>query len=1293
MARLSIGGAAWEIGKVEVTVDIDGVTVDASYTPGSGAVQATVEAPVSLNEILQAVPSNGVFDWLPSIALDALGMSFEPGDGSFGVYATAGLADSSTPSADLFVGTVPAASGGAAAYVVGLGIDSSLNLGGVPLFGAYLSGISISDLAVTYASGPVAANSVVLPPPSGAQPAFPAGLSLGFLLTAPGGSQAFTLTPSPSSGGSAGRGPESGGTPAMALALTAPAAGSGQPPIQWFSIGKTFGPLTLNRIGAVTTDSSFGLALDAGLAMGTLSIELDGFTLMLQKNDISISGLSVSLQGLSVSMQTGTVSVSGGLIRTMGLTGTEYDGTALIQIGSYGISAVGSFAEVDGSPSLFIFGLAQGPFGGPPAFFITGLAAGFGYNRSLTLPAPDQVSQFPLVAMAQNPGSVDGAQAALSQLSQGGWVPPTPGTYWVAAGVQFTSFELVHSFALLTVQFGSDLVIALLGTATVQLPTAVDSSATYAYAELMLDAVLRPDQGTFQATALLSPNSYVLDPACQLTGGFATNFWFSPSGYAGDFVVTLGGYNPNFMQPPWYPSVPRLGFDWKVSGEIEVTGGAYFAITPSCGMAGGRLSITYNSGPLSAWFTAWADFTVYWRPFYFVADIGVSVGASYTMNLLFTHATFSVTLSVDLDLWGPPVAGVAHVSWWVISFSVNINGGGDPQPPGAILGDWDTFATTFLPLGGVAPVPCQAPATTTSQPTTTICQARAVSGLLQVFQPASGTGPATWLVAGDAFVVATSSVIPSTSASIPSTSPNVPTVTIPGISSSIGVYPMAVTATSIHTVTLAGDESVPLASWSWTAVSSGVPSALWGTGNEGEATLGADNIPALVGVVGTPPPTPLAGPPSLAVSVLQDPLAQRPMPLPGGAPINGSTEPPVQNPMTAVETTIAALAVVSTRTAIVASLNTSGIGSGLVSGDLSLLAQDAGFALQAPPMLGPVGTDGPVSSGQIIGAARYVRPTPSLRAPPALQLRGLFRRWPARNDTRARAWVVDRFATKTERLVASSALTPEPGGRAGMTLRRGMTLLWEVTGATAVALSADGTLPLRVSVFGEYGLVLQHAVLEAGRQCSLDLPAGARRLAVTALSGLPNDRDAVGWYGLSTLLQLSPRAFCADGALVRPQAPIRIRHARGTRDTGVMSGRDIVAANRTEGRNGTGSGWLETRLPASTRIVMLPLLRRTQAHTAAAIPPEQAVEIRAMRGDRGVALTARHTASDAATALLAYGVDEGDEPLRVRVRTAEGWTQDGLIGQAETQEPDILPALRWKGVCTDDAAATMVVFR
>ena len=77
-------------------------------------------------------------------------------------------------------------------------------------------------------------------------------------------------------------------------------------------------------------------------------------------------------------------------------------------------------------------------------------------------------------------------------------------------------------------------------------------------------------------------------------------------------MLTLGGYHNGFERPSHYPEVERLGFSWMVNRNLSFSGGLYFALTPSCIMAGGGIDARYANGNLSAWFYARADFLMYW---------------------------------------------------------------------------------------------------------------------------------------------------------------------------------------------------------------------------------------------------------------------------------------------------------------------------------------------------------------------------------------------------------------------------------------------------------------------------------------------------------------------------------------------------------------------------------------------------------------------------------------------------------------------------------------------------------
>lgn len=1242
------------------------VLVNANTLAFGGSVQPP---DYGLQDLLEHLPAEArsFLGWIPNIAIDSVGVMFDPESHAFGVYATAGLADSAEPSAELFIGDVPVTTGTttSTAFVVGISLSSRIELSGTPLFGSMLSGISISDLTFTYASADIPTGAIALPPPAPTNsPAYPQGPVLGFTLGDGTAGKRFVLKPSSASSSTSADSPAAlGGDPPPPVA-----------PIQWFDIQKTIGPLTLGRIGIVSGDDELGLALDAAVQTTALGVDLTGFTLFFKPtSDISLSGLHVSLDGLSVQFGSGSVSIAGSLVRTVIEVDheqvTEYDGGLVIQAGPYGISAVASFAELHGSPSLFVFGMAKGQFGGVPEFFVTGIAAGFGYNRSLRLPKPEEVLQFPFVLMArQGSGYLPdpSAASALSKLSSGGWVPPELGSYWVAAGISFTSFELLDGFALLIVQFGNETVIALLGVASIALPTAAEG---FAYAEMTLDAVLVPSQGTFQMTALLTPNSYVLYRDCRLTGGFAFYLWFGSNPHAGDFVVTLGGYNAAFDKPDWYPTVPRLGFAWNVSSEVHIEGGAYFAITPTCVMGGGGLALTFQSGDLKAWFDAHADFIMWWKPFYFDISIGVSIGASYTLDLGFTRKTLTVSLSADVELWGPPLAGVAHVSWYIISFTIAINGGGSPSLPGKHL-DWTTFQTSFLPAEATAPE-LGAAATGTPSP---VCRPRVTSGQTGTWHNGDDE---VWLVSADALTLATETVVPASSVVVAAPSDGTP-LTYAG--PAVGVYPMgSVVLTSTHTFALyavvgqvVSSTPVDLSSWTWTPVTGSVPYSLWGGQNTGQPVLASATVPALTGITGVPAEPVVTGPPAFPLEDLAfvEIYPQRPLPITTGPAVDGSTALPTVDPRQVVATTISDPGVVAARGSLAATLNRVGVGAGLNGGTMARLAEEIFVTFLSEPMLGPVGSTGPAREHPVAPAAtpapaarrlpRLPRPIdPPLSAPLVL---ADFRRLPGATDrVRVACRVHDAFSSVGERGLAAHGLASAQ--RIGMVPHTLVVVRAQPDRGHVV--TSDGRVGLHVVAYDRQYLPISEHFLAAGAATSQQLAPGAERLVI---AGLPVQvTPAPGWHEGARLLQVSPQALVGTDCLVRVQSPHRVRGRRTSREAGVVTASSLVDDNWTQTDDGRRPGWVDTWLPGDVRGIAASLRADDRlGASAAAASVELIVTDDATGVPRRVPLTSLGAERTRDEVLLLAEVPPGlavaGGRTRVRVTPADGWTLTGVHG-------------------------------
>ena len=210
--------------------------------------------------------------------------------------------------------------------------------------------------------------------------------------------------------------------------------------------------------------------------------------------------------------------------------------------------------------------------------------------------------------------------------------------------------------------------------------------------EAQLEASFDPGKGYFGILSSASISFGFLSSAIRFTGGFAFFTWFSEE-HAGDFLLSLGGYHPLYKRPPHYPAVTRIGFNWQVNKELNIRGSAYFALTASCIMAGGRLEATWQSGGKKASFVADANFIMAWKPFQYYANLSVNMRLSYTFKFIVTK-TFSCELGASLALWGPELSGRAVVRIWKISFPIRFGKASYKKP--APIG-WQQFRRDFLP--------------------------------------------------------------------------------------------------------------------------------------------------------------------------------------------------------------------------------------------------------------------------------------------------------------------------------------------------------------------------------------------------------------------------------------------------------------------------------------------------------------------------------------------------------------------------------------------------------------------
>ena len=763
----------------------------------------------------------------------------------------------------------PAAQGGARVAFLCVDVPLVVELSQLPVAGGLLpasADLGIADMQLLYASDQLQSSDQsaigqvlgALGSQAGTPTTIPGGFTSAFTFSGGGTNYPIALALGPGSGQQPHQAAPTGGedatdpsgppaapgattTPAAPQPAAAPVSPGGTGSGVWLKVERTFGPLNIRQIGARFADGMIWVVLNAGLVLPAVELDLlglgVGFSLALPPS------VSPRLDGLAVSAPGAPVDISGGLMRQVVGGQTEFDGQINITAAEWQLSALGSYTTIGGAASLFAFAVLDAPLGGPPFFFVTGVAAGLGVNRDLVVPPVQSLGSFPLVQAVMGASPLGAATTVGTAITaMGTSIPPLAGENWIAAGVRFTSCQLLESFVLLTVRFGQAEEMDLLGTSVLMVPPEADDPI--AYAELDLIGSFRPAEGAVRVIGELTPASYILAPGFQLTGGFAFCSWqkdqsadgASAGAKAGDFVVTLGGYHPAFTPPAWYPAVPRLGASWQ-SGGLTLKGQYYFALTPSAVMGGGAIEASWSGGPVSAWFDANADFLLCWQPFQYQASVSIDIGVSVEVDLLFTSFTVTASLGVSIDFYGPPFGGVAYVDFYVCSFAISF-GAGRPDR-GWIT--WPQFRGSFLPAGDDG-----------------VCGTKITGGLVkdlsgQAAAPGS-SGPYDWIVNPGQFELTSYSAIPVTALTLTGTA----TAGASG-TSSFGVGPVGLAdggLISTHAITIAyhGDAAkkgagtaVPVQP---TPVIRNVPAAAWSlraaqaAGQADVSTL--QGVPALV---------------------------------------------------------------------------------------------------------------------------------------------------------------------------------------------------------------------------------------------------------------------------------------------------------------------------------------------------------------------------------------------------------------------------------------------------------------
>ncbi|KAH7007676.1 hypothetical protein EDB80DRAFT_577802, partial [Ilyonectria destructans] len=414
---------------------------------------------------------------------------------------------------------------------------------------------------------------------------------------------------------------------------------------------KNINGLSISNIGVdySSADQSLAVKFNATAILGPLTGELVNFGLTVkipspaQGQTLSLADwnnleIGVDLDGLSLGMTGDSLSVAGFLQRVDTTSVQGFQGGLEVTFEPYAFTGFASYEDVekDGEKfiSLMLYAMLEGPILKTPLIEIRGISGGFGLGSQLTVPQVTDLQSFPFLMGSATPNAVDMFSTLQGSSSSPSYITQVNGATWFAVGVLGTACETVDISAVLTLALGPQVdEIAIVGTATASFPRDQPPDNIMAFIELDFSAKADMTHGYLYVQGSIAPTSFLLNSDCRPTGSFVVASWFDPSLHAGEWCISIGGWHPAYVPPPYYPKPPvRLGVAWRYSSDLNITGEAYAALTPDALMAGSALNALFSVGPVGASFDFRADFIVYMHPLHYEADVYVSASVWYEID-------------------------------------------------------------------------------------------------------------------------------------------------------------------------------------------------------------------------------------------------------------------------------------------------------------------------------------------------------------------------------------------------------------------------------------------------------------------------------------------------------------------------------------------------------------------------------------------------------------------------------------------------------------------------------------
>lgn len=452
-----------------------------------------------------------------------------------------------------------------------------------------------------------------------------------------------------------------------------------------------FNTLTLGLAVGETAGSEPGVKVEAslsfGLDLGVLQASVDRIGLAghvgFENGEFALDFKPPNGVGLAVNAGP----VTGGGFLFFDPDRQQYAGGLELDIaGAVTVTAVGLITTrmPDGSEGFSLLGILALEFGTPVqlglGFTWNGIGGLLGLNRTMRLEAMAAGIKSGAAERILFPRDVvANAARIISDLRT--FFPPLDDTFLIGGMLKIgwgsPSIATLSLGVIIQIPPGT---FAILGVLQVALP---DEDASILRLKVGFLGAYEPDRERAWFFATLYDSRVLL---MTLEGGMGVLVAW---GASGNFVISVGGFHPQFSPPPLpFPTPDRLAINILNYPAARIRVLAYFAVTSNTVQFGARAEIFFGFDSVKLEGHFGLDVLFRFSPFYFIVDVSASISLK-----VFGAGLFSVRLRGTLE--GPtPWRFSGHASVSILFFSIGVD----------VEETWGEAVDTTLPGEAVMPL-------------------------------------------------------------------------------------------------------------------------------------------------------------------------------------------------------------------------------------------------------------------------------------------------------------------------------------------------------------------------------------------------------------------------------------------------------------------------------------------------------------------------------------------------------------------------------------------------------------